>query len=273
MRPLSPELAEKAQRELNELPSRLADDVQALKEWIAKQPHLNARTDDQFLVSFLRGAKHSLERAKEKLDLFYTIRTSMPGIWTNEDPTSARNLELIRMGMFLPLPNTVTPDGPRILLMRYTADPSKYTMMEMIRVQAFVSTILMREDDNMIVGGQMGLIDFDGATMGHFTQFTPSLMKKFALMTQDANPMRMKSFNYMNVPSFFESVFNFFRTFLNDKIKNRVSWYTILFCLVTVLIDQFVLSASRSSGQGVVVQTNPTRLVARRVRWQKWNDR
>lgn len=42
-------------------------------------------------------------------------------------------------------------------------------------------------------------------------------------MTQDANPMRMKSFNYINIPSFFESVFNFFKTFLNEKIKSRVS--------------------------------------------------
>lgn len=223
VRPLSAELATKAQKELNEVPSRLADDVQALRDWIAKQPHLRARTDDQFLVSFLRGSKHSLERAKEKLDLFYTIRTSLSGIFADNDPTSARNLELIRMGAMLPLPNTITPDGPRILLMRYHNDPSSYTMMEMIRIQFFISSILMREDDNMIVGGQMGLIDFKGASIGHFTTFTPSLMKKFAVMTQDANPMRMKGFNYLNVPSFFESIFNFFKTFLNEKMKKRVS--------------------------------------------------
>lgn len=222
VRPLSAELAAKAQKELNEVPSRLADDVQALKDWIAKQPHLRARTDDQFLVGFLRGSKHSLERAKEKLDLYYTIRTSLGGIYT-EDPTSPRNLELLRMGAMLPLPNTITPDGPRILLIRYHNDPSSYNMMEQIRIQNFIGSILMLEDDNMIVGGQIGLIDFKGASMGHFTQFTPSLMKKFAVMTQDANPVRMKSFNYLNVPSFFESIFNFFKTFLNDKMKKRVS--------------------------------------------------
>lgn len=219
------------------MPSRLAEDIQALREWLAKQPHLRARTDDQSLVTFLRGSKHSLERAKEKLDLFYTVRTSMPDIWSSDDPASPRNLELIRMGMMLPLPNTVTPDGPRIMLMRYTADPSKYTMTELLRVQFYISTILMHEDDNMIIGGQMGLIDFKDATMGHFTQFTPSLMKKFALMTQDANPMRMKSFNYINVPSFFESVFNFFKTFLNAKIKSRV-------CLSLDLLSSFGVNAS-----------------------------
>lgn len=223
IRPLSPELAEKAKNELNEVPSRLYDDVQALRAWASKQPHLRARMDDQFLVNFLRGSKHSLERAKEKLDLFYTIRTSLAECFSDPDPTSARTMELIRMGSMLPLPNTITPDGPRIMLMRYTTDPSAYNMMEMIRVQILMTSILMKEDDNMIIGGQMGLIDFRGAQMGHFTQFTPSLMKKFAVMTQDANPMRMKSFNYIHVPGFFESVFNFFKTFLNEKMKKRVS--------------------------------------------------
>lgn len=238
IRPLSPELAAKAVKELNEVPSRLPDDVIALRDWISKQPHLRARTDDQFLVNFLRGSKHSLERAKEKLDLYYTIRTSLAEIFTDKDPTSPRNLELIRMGSMLPLPNTATPDGPRILLMRYDNDPSSYTMLEMIRIQFFIMNLMMKEDDNMIVGGEIGLIDFKGATMGHFTQFTPSLMKKFAMMTQDANPVRMKSFNYLNVPGFFLSIFNFFKTFLNEKMKKRVSG-SFVFPLHLILIFIF----------------------------------
>lgn len=223
IRPLTPELAAKAEKELNEVPSRLAEDVQALKDWIAKQPHLRARTDDQFLVNFLRGSKHSLERAKEKLDLCYTMRTSMPEMFTTEDPLSPRNMELISMGNMLPLPKTATPDGPRIIMMRFSADPSTYTMEEMMRVQSFIQAIMMYEDDHMMVAGQVGFIDLKGASVGHFTQFTPSLMKKFAVMTQDGSPVRMKGFNYINVPSFFESVFGFFKSFLNEKMKKRVS--------------------------------------------------
>lgn len=232
IRELSPELAAKAAKELNEVPARLAEDVQAFKNWIAKQPHLRVRTDDQFLVNFLRGSKHSLERAKEKLDLFYTIRTSMADIFTDIDPTSPRNLELLRLGSMLPLPNTITPDGPRIMLMRYCYDSNDYTMLEIIRIHFFMMNLMMKEDDNMIIGGQMGLVDFKGASMGHFTQFTPSLMKKFALMTQDASAMRMKSFNYLNIPGFFESIFNFFKTFLNDKMKKRVSGISELIKIV-----------------------------------------
>lgn len=224
IRELSPELAKKAQEELNEVPSRLADDVRALREWAAKQPHLRARTDDQQLVNFLRGSKHSLERAKEKLDLFYTIRSSMPEIFSGRDPKLARNLELLRLGTYLPLPKTLTPDGPRIILMRIGAyDASKYNIYDIFRAQTLINTVAMYEDDNMVIGGQIGFIDLSNASMSHFMQMTPGLMKKMALMSQEAIPIRMKGFHHVHTPRGFETLFNMFRNFMNEKNKNRVS--------------------------------------------------
>lgn len=44
LRELSPELAKIAREELNEDPKRIEQDLQALKDWLAKQRHLNART-------------------------------------------------------------------------------------------------------------------------------------------------------------------------------------------------------------------------------------
>lgn len=44
IRPLCPELEEKARAELNEDPQRIASDVQHIKDWLAKQPHLRARS-------------------------------------------------------------------------------------------------------------------------------------------------------------------------------------------------------------------------------------
>lgn len=98
IRPLSAELAKKAQEELNEVPERITEDIAALRTWISKQAHLKARIDDQFLVTFLRGSKYSLERAKEKIDLHFTVRTLMPELFKNRDPTDPTLLEIIRLG-------------------------------------------------------------------------------------------------------------------------------------------------------------------------------
>lgn len=76
--PLSAELQKVAIEELDEVPARIPEDLQALRDWIRKQPHLRARTDDHHLLQFLRGCKFSLEKAKEKIDNFYYLRSKYP---------------------------------------------------------------------------------------------------------------------------------------------------------------------------------------------------
>lgn len=98
IRQISPELEEKCRTELNEVPSRIPEDLAALKQWLAKQPHLNPRTDDQFLVGFLRGCKYSLEKTKEKLDSFYTVKTAIPEFFENRDPKDAKLQEYMMLG-------------------------------------------------------------------------------------------------------------------------------------------------------------------------------
>lgn len=97
IRPLSAELRHIAETELNEVEERLPEDLQALRDWLAKQPHLKARQDDQFLVAFLRGCKFSLEKTKSKLDHFFTIKTMMPELFANRQ-MDERNITLCRTG-------------------------------------------------------------------------------------------------------------------------------------------------------------------------------
>lgn len=98
IRPLSVELIKIAKNELNEVPERIPEDIKALRAWIDTQPHLNPNLNDQFLVTFLRGCKYSLERTKEKIDTFFTMKTAMPETLANRDPTDPLILELIRLG-------------------------------------------------------------------------------------------------------------------------------------------------------------------------------
>jgi dienelactone hydrolase len=44
IRPLPADLEATARQELNEDPARLEQDLKHLRDWLAKQPHLTART-------------------------------------------------------------------------------------------------------------------------------------------------------------------------------------------------------------------------------------
>lgn len=98
IRVLSIGLAKLAADELNEAPERTKADIDALRDWIDKSPHLKSRRDDQFLIAFLRGCKFSLEKAKQKLDLFYTVRTHAPELIKNRDPADDHVIGMIRQG-------------------------------------------------------------------------------------------------------------------------------------------------------------------------------
>ncbi|KPI93911.1 Alpha-tocopherol transfer protein-like [Papilio xuthus] len=223
VRPLSPELAEKARNELNETDdNKMADSLQHLKEWLAKQPHLKARTDDQWLAAFLRGCKFSLERTKQKLDLFYTLKTTAPELTplSYKDP---KFFEILDLGVTLLLPKSSNSAEPRILLMRPGLyDPNKYSLGDLMSVNGVIQNILLMDDDNFVVAGGVSIADLQGATMAHFAQMNPMLMKKMSVAFQEAAPVRMKGNHYLNTPPGFETFFNFMKGFLNEKNKNRL---------------------------------------------------
>lgn len=99
IRPLPAGLQRKAIDELNEVPDRVSSDIAALRHWLLKQPHLCSCLTDQFLVGFLRGSKFSLEKAKHKIDRYYTLQASIPEVFNEHRlADDAQVLEIIRMG-------------------------------------------------------------------------------------------------------------------------------------------------------------------------------
>lgn len=98
IRPLPPFLQKVAIEELNENPERIEEDIHKFKTWIERQPHLRARTDDQFLLAFLRGCKHNLEKAKTKIDNYYMLRTKCSDLFTLQALSEERIKELLKLG-------------------------------------------------------------------------------------------------------------------------------------------------------------------------------
>lgn len=80
IRPLNSELQKIAKEHLNESPEKIEECIKQLREWIKNSSHLRARTDEQFLIAFLRFSRYDLSKAMNQLDKFYTLRTSIPEI-------------------------------------------------------------------------------------------------------------------------------------------------------------------------------------------------
>lgn len=252
VRPLTPALAEKARVELNEDPKRLQADLQSIKDWIAKQPHLNARTDDQWLVAFLRGCKFSLERTKEKLDLYYSLRTTAPELFRikHTDPIFD---DILSLGVVVILPKPPGRDAPQTSIIRPAKyDTNKYHILDIMSATNVLMRIVLNEDDNATVAGGQSILDLEGVTMAHFMQMTPVTMKKMVVLGQDASPMRMKGTHYLNTPPGFETVFNAIKALLNEKNRSRLYVHNKNYDELYKFIPKEVLPAEYGGTAGTV---------------------
>uniref|UniRef100_A0A1I8Q7S8 CRAL-TRIO domain-containing protein n=1 Tax=Stomoxys calcitrans TaxID=35570 RepID=A0A1I8Q7S8_STOCA len=222
IRPLNEDL-QKAAAELGEVPSRLEEDLAALKEWIKQQPHLSANTDDQFLVAFLRGCKYSLERAKAKIDKFYTLKSKFPDVFSATNVDDPKFRELFSLGMWLYLPTPLNENGPRICIMRsgrYSTE--KYSGEDVMQLFHALQEIMILEDDYANINGVVFIGDFEKATLAHFFQMTPSLSKKMTVFSEEAMPLRPKGSHFINTPTGFEAVFNMIKPMMSAKQQSRL---------------------------------------------------
>lgn len=98
-----------------------------------------------------------------------------------------------------------------------------YTIQDVIKVSTMINDIQLRNDDNLAVAGQIGILDMAGVRPQHFAQYNPTFIKKMTMMSHEGSPLRHRGFHYINTPAGFEQVFNVFKSVMNEKRKENVS--------------------------------------------------
>ncbi|KAI8039093.1 alpha-tocopherol transfer protein-like [Drosophila gunungcola] len=253
IRPLTPELQKVAIEQLKEDPARLEADLLAFRTWIEQQPHLNPRTEDQYLVAFLRGCKYSLERAKSKIDQFYTLKTKYPEYFRVNSTTEGKFREIHRTGAIIYLPTPLYENGPRIGIWRMGLVPvEKYNMLECMQVAQAIQEIAILEDDYANINGIVFIMDMKGATAGHLFQMTPSMAKKFTVFSEEALPLRLKAQHFINTIAGFEQMFNMFKPMMSKKMQSRLFVHGNKMDLLTEQIPLKYLPAEYGGENGSV---------------------
>lgn len=80
------------EEELKRNPELKEADVQMLREWCDKQPHL-PKTSDSELALFLHSNYYRLEPTKTTIDTFFTVRSHVPEFFCNRDLINNKELK------------------------------------------------------------------------------------------------------------------------------------------------------------------------------------
>jgi len=174
----SGEIAAKIREELREPDAASVEkDLAAIREWLEKQPHLPKDMDDGRLRTFLRGCKFSLEKVKQKLDMYYTMRNAIPEFFSNRDIDRPELAEIMDIADMPPLPG-LTPKGYRVSCLRAVdRENMPNNVADGMKLALMIGDIRLFEE-KVGVGGDVYILDASVATPTHFAKFYTSSRKE-----------------------------------------------------------------------------------------------
>nr|XP_050852985.1 alpha-tocopherol transfer protein-like isoform X2 [Vespula vulgaris] len=177
--------------------------------------------DDAMLMTFLRGCKFSLEKCKKKLDMYFTMRAIVPEFFNNRDVTQPELKEILDLVNFPPLPG-LTKDGCRVIVMRgKRKDMLTPNVSNLMKLVMMIGDVRLKEEIHG-VAGDIYILDASVATPAHFAKFTPTIIKKFLVCIQEAYPVKLKQVHVVNISPLVDTIINFVKPFLKEKIRNRI---------------------------------------------------
>ncbi|XP_047099832.1 retinol-binding protein pinta-like [Schistocerca piceifrons] len=209
------------EEEMKRNPELNQADLDHLKAWLSKQPHL-PDIDDLQLVLFLHSCHYRLEAAKNTIDAAYTARTHMPDLFTDRDPLLPVN---VATNEYLYGMAGRSPDGDCVVLMRLrNTEPALLNYSDCFRAFFMLLDVWQRREGT--APGLVLIFDMSGVVFGHLLRLTPGPLSRFLYYLQEALPVRIKAIHYINVVPFMDKFLALMKPFMKKELIDMLHLHT-----------------------------------------------
>ncbi|XP_063904190.1 alpha-tocopherol transfer protein-like [Zophobas morio] len=206
------------------------EDVRKIREWMMKQPHLPEVMADKKIENFLILNKGSVERCKEKIENYYSVRTHLTEIFENINPKLPYMDYTLKAMYLVPLPK-LTKNMYRVFYHKIRDAPltANFDYNYAVRLVVNIQELRLTED---VAYGDVFIID------GQNTP--PSLVFKVKLTTlynalvviyKKVFSNRMKALYLINAPSSVEWILTVIKSVIKPKLFERIhvceNWNTV----------------------------------------------
>ncbi|XP_075216087.1 retinol-binding protein pinta-like isoform X3 [Lycorma delicatula] len=155
----------------------LKSKVLLLKEWLQQQTHLPQYMTESELQFFVWNCKFSLEKAKQKLDSYFTMRSLIPEFFSHRDPCTEQMLLHKDTIYFFPLPK-LTKAGYRVMYIKFAPSCSNdYDNLTSAKFTANLTDYLIKNES--LSKGLYIIVEGKSLTLGLLKQLHPSVLRKF----------------------------------------------------------------------------------------------
>ncbi|XP_058829768.1 clavesin-2 [Topomyia yanbarensis] len=211
-----------ARKELREDKTIREQSLQQMREWIRQNQDIeNVRTDDLFLLRFLRTKKFSVFMAEQMLLKYLNLRKTHMHLLYDLDFLSPKLNKLINNGYMLSSP--VRDKSGRRLIIGFARNfnPAENDSSEMSRIHSITYETLMDDPQNQILG-IVHVGDFRGITTAHVSCWNPTDFLRMMKWGEQSVPMRHKEVHLVNVPSAVKYVIEAGKSMISKKMKERL---------------------------------------------------
>jgi len=219
------EIAQKELNETNKLRKKALADV---RKWIKSQSHIRrTRLDSNFLLRFLRMQKFDIKASCEILEKYLTMRGQYPSWFQNLDCRDPSISDLVDKGYIFVLPER-DQHGRRVIFSQAAAfDSSKYSVSDLMRAHVMTFETLLSDEENQVRGFTY-VFDEKDVSWSHISIWTPSEVSKAFSCCERALPMRHKDIHFLHLPWTMNLIFQFAKSLLSEKIRNRFKTHSSL---------------------------------------------
>ncbi|KAL6445676.1 hypothetical protein ACFW04_000878 [Cataglyphis niger] len=211
---------------LNETDNNREKAIAEIKRWIEESDDLYARTDDFFILRFLRTCKFNIEKTKARMRNYYKQRHDLSEWFTNRNPFLPEMQELLNLGIFLFL-RKLDNQGRLVLIIRQKQqNPNVQKLSDLVKIGIMIMDVIMKNYVSPSLYGLMLFIDLDSVTVHHLRQLQPRIVMNIVHAVQDCYPIRLQSINFINAPIYVDIGVAIFKRFMKEKLKRRLHVYT-----------------------------------------------
>ncbi|XP_021919716.1 uncharacterized protein LOC110829859 [Zootermopsis nevadensis] len=198
---------------------RIKEAVKLLKKWLELQPHLPNDYDETRMETLFFRCKASIEKCKQTIDLYYSLRTAIPEIYCNRDPSNPWFKLATSVCCFIPL-EQLTENYDRVTIIKcLDGDPSNHHPYDMLKLLFMIVEVRTIEDYNM---ADIFIIDMDNITVSHVVKYTLPVLKKIEVSAMRGFKGRLKGLHLINAPPVVDSAVNAFKSILKPQMAERV---------------------------------------------------
>lgn len=215
-----------ASRELREDKRTRDQSLEQFRGWLAKNEDIvNMRMDDSFLLRFLRAKKFSVPMAEQTLLKYLNIKRTFPAYATQLDILDEAVNDIIDSGYIFLAPKR-DKNGRRVVIMN-AQGLNKKKFNNSVQAKAhFLTYEYLMEDPQTQVVGITHVANCYGASTSHVTKWNPTEFLRLFTWSEQSLPLRHKEIHLLNIPSAFKWLYDFLKSRVNVKMRNRVSVYT-----------------------------------------------